>query len=123
MKKNKKIALILLVLVITMCTSVYAVEQLGQGLNSGLLGQVTNENKGISSSFETTFSNIFGTIFFILKVIGVFGVVMEGVRYMYAGAQSKAKIKQDLLWIVIGTVFIFGADIILGLIIDGWNSI
>lgn len=122
MRKFPKIIPFILMLLVIFSTNVRA-EQLGQGLNSSLLTEVTNENTGISSKFDDTFSKIFGTIFLVLKTVGVLGIVIEGVRYMYAGAQSKAKIKQNLLWIVVGTVFIFGADIVLGLIIDGWNGI
>lgn len=123
MRKKLKLFSCIVALVVILSTNVFAADQLGQGLNHPLLDEVTKDDTTVSSKFDTTFDNVFGTVFFILKTLAVFGIVIEGVRYMYAGPQDKGKIKQNLLWITFGTVLVFGADIIIGLIVDGWNSI
>lgn len=123
MKKILKFLPIIFLCIFIFSSSVLANNTLGNGVNQGILSSVTANNTSLSSKFGTTFSNIFGTIFRILKILCVFGIAYNGVKYMYAGAQDKAKIKQSLLYIAIGTVCVFGADIIIGIIANAWEKV
>ena len=116
MKKFLKTSFICLVIfVMFICvTQVYAA--LGEGLNDTIKNKVTANNSTLADKFSNPLNNIFGTLFFTLKVLGVAGIVINGVRYMYADSQDKAKIKQSLVYIIIGTIFIFGAEIVVNFI-------
>jgi len=101
-------------------TQVYAA--LGEGLNDTIKNKVTANNSTLADKFSNPLNNIFGTLFFTLKVLGVAGIVINGVRYMYADSQDKAKIKQSLVYIIIGTIFIFGAEIVVNFIKSSFEN-
>lgn len=128
MKKCSKIFLnivlvVVLLLFIVNDSSAVLAENLGNGLNNTLLNEVTSGNSNsTANSIKPKLVNIFGTILAVLKYIGVAGIVLTGVKYMYAGSGDKAAIKQSLIYIIIGTVFLFGADIIIKLIVESWDS-
>ncbi len=122
MKKFLKTSFICLVIfVMFICvTQVYAA--LGEGLNNTIKNKVTANNSTLADKFSNPLNNIFGTLFFTLKVLGVAGIVINGVRYMYADSQDKAKIKQSLVYIIIGTIFIFGAEIVVNFIKSSFEN-
>ncbi len=122
MKKFLKTSFICLVIfVMFICvTQVYAA--LGEGLNDTIKNKVTANNSTLADKFSNPLNNIFGTLFFTLKVLGVAGIVINGVRYMYADSQDKAKIKQSLVYIIIGTIFIFGAEIVVNFIKSSFEN-
>ncbi len=123
MKKILKVVPIIIACIFIFNSSILANNTLGNGVNQGILDSVTANNTSLSSKFSTTFSNVFGTIFRILKILCVMGIAYNGVKYMYAGAQDKAKIKQSLLYIAIGTVCVFGADIIINVVANAWEKV
>ena len=51
------------------------------------------------------------------------GIVINGLRYMYAGSQDKGKIKQSLIYIIIGTILVFGTKIFVDIITGTWNTV
>lgn len=122
MKKYFKRITCVLLLIAMLCIQTVSAE-LGNGLDNGLLTTVTQNNTGITSKFDDTLNNVFGTIFMVLKVLGVAGIVVTGVKYMYASGNDKGQIKQSLIYIVIGTIFIFGAEIVVNVIEDAWLNI
>ena len=122
MKKHLTRVTFMILLITMLCIQTVSAE-LGNGLDNTLLNTVTQNNDTITSKFSNTFSNVFGTIFMILKVLGVAGIVVTGVKYMYASGNDKGQIKQSLIYIVIGTIFIFGADILVGFIEDTWMNV
>lgn len=96
--------------------------KLGQ-YNKDLLDQVTKEEKTLTGQFEGKIGNVYATIFVVLRVLGIAGIVIQGVRYMYANGEAKGKIKQSLIYIIIGTIFIFGAGMIVDSITKSANEI
>ena len=121
MKKVIKVFSFLLILMIctSFCINVFA---LGDGLDEGILNDVTKTDNTINNKFDSTFNNIFGQIMTILEVLAVAGIAINGVRYMYAEAGDKAKIKQSLIYIIIGTIMVFGTHLIVELISNAWNN-
>ena len=124
MRKYLTVVMVFLVLTFIMVDCGFvSTENLGNGINSSVLNDVSNTGQSsVANGFKPFFSGIFGTILKILKYLGVAGIVITGVRYMYAGSGDKGAIKQSLIYLIIGTVFLFGADIIVGLIIDAWDN-
>ena len=57
---------------------------------------------GVASDFWTTFASI-------VQILAVVAVVIAGVRYMFASADTKADIKQQTIILVVGAVLVFAA--------------
>ena len=95
---------------------------LGEGLNEDKLNDLTASDNSITIGFSDILNNVFGTLFTVLKVLGVAGIVITGVRYMYAGPDAKGKIKESLIYLILGTIFVVGADVVVGLISNAWNT-
>lgn len=122
MKKinNKIIAFVLIIIIFFSATFEYVNASLGGRLDSSLYNQVTSEQ---DTELDGALSNVASTIMIILQVLAIAGVVITGIRYMYAGSEDKAKIKQTLIWIVVGAIFVFAASTIINFITDSGNSI
>lgn len=122
MKRHLTKVACMILLIAVLCVQTVSAD-LGNGVDNGLLNTLTQNNSGITSRFEGTLNNVFGTIFLVLKVLGVAGIVITGVRYMYASGNDKGQIKQSLIYIAIGTIFIFGAELVVNLISGAWTNI
>lgn len=118
--KKSIFSITFLILLLFGINIVYA--ELGDG-TTDKLGVVTQENNTIATQFDGAFNTIFGTILTILKVLAVAGVVITGVRYMYAGPADKGQIKQSLIYIILGALLVFGTDIVVNLITGAWGDI
>jgi len=124
-KVIKNMFMIFMILsIIIVSNNVYGVNsnKLGQ-YNEGLLKDVTKDEQTLVGKFGGKIGNVYATLFVILRVLGVAGIVIQGVRYMYAGADAKGKIKQSLIYIIIGTIFIFGAGLVVDSIVNSANEI
>lgn len=119
--RRKILPILMLLCIFTLAiNSTYAA--LGDG-STGYLGPVTRNNDALVGAFDTPLNNIFGTIRILVRVTAVFGIVLQGVRYMYAGPESKGKIKQSLIYIIIGALLVFGVDIVISIITRAWGSV
>lgn len=109
----KNMVMIFMILsIIIVSNNVLAASSLGNGLDDDLLKDVTKNDTTLSGKFDTAFGNVYANLFLIMKILGLIGIVVQGVRYMYAQGDGKAKIKQSLIYIIIGVIFIFGAEFI-----------
>ena len=86
---------------------------LGNGLNSNVLNDVTKQDNTLFNKLNSP----------INKILGVAGIMVNGVRYMYASSNDKAKIKQSLIFVVIGTIFIFATDVVVRIVVGSWGDI
>ncbi len=60
--------------------------------------------------------NVWGTVLTVLQVLAVAAIVFAGVKYMFAGAEGKAEFKTGLIGIVVGAILVFGASVVVKLI-------
>ena len=116
--KFKKILLITLVLFSICNTYIFAV--LGNGFNEDLYGNVANEG---NTALDGVMSRVGSTILLVLQVAAVCGVVFTGVKYMYAASNDKGKIKETLIWLIVGTILVFAAPTIIGFITNISNNV
>ncbi|MGN1013002.1 MAG: hypothetical protein ACI4ON_04130 [Clostridia bacterium] len=121
--KFMNIVLIITVIVLAINDVYSANTTLGNGLNTGILDNVTKDDQTLVNKFDSPINKVFGTIMTICQILGVAGIVVNGVRYMYASSNDKAKIKQSLIYVVIGTIFIFATNIVVKIITSGWGDI
>lgn len=123
MKKSKKIFLrilpVLMVLMIVFTTNVFAA---GFGDFNANNMNVTANTSGDSKTIKSI-QNAWGIILTILQVAAIAAVVFAGVRYMFASADSKADIKKQMIWLVVGAILVFGATTVIKLITNVANDI
>lgn len=115
--KSALISFIIFAVIIGFTNVVWANDSLGNGLNGSILNNVTSKDTTLSSKFDSSVGIIFGTLYMIMRVVCIGGIVVQGVRYMYAESGAKAKIKQSLIYIIIGTAFVFAAGPIIDKIV------
>lgn len=121
MRKNLiKTLLLIFMPIIIIITQNIVYATLGGQLDTGIYNQVTSEQ---ATELDNTLYKIAGTIITILQVAAMAGVVVTGVKYMYAGSEDKGKIKQTLIWVVVGAIFVFAAPKIINLITGAGNGV
>ena len=67
-------------------------------------------------------NNVWGTVFNILRVLAVAAIVFAGVKYMFASAEGKADLKNGMVGLVVGAILVFGASIVVELIMSAANQ-
>lgn len=60
-----------------------------------------------SQSLETALAQVFSIVILIAKVIAVIATVYMGVKYIFSGAEGKAKLKEKGVMYIIGILLIF----------------
>ncbi len=121
--KKFKFMFIIFVFMFILCgilTSIYA---LGGDLEEGVIHELQSENNNINRDIGQVGYKIYGTIMIVIQVIAVAGVVYTGYKYMIAGANEKGEIKQTLIYMIIGTIFVFAADSIIKFIINAGDNL
>lgn len=77
---------------------------------------------GSVGSVDKMVNNIWGTVLTILRILAVAAIVYAGVKYMFASAENKADIKSGMLGLVVGAILVFGASIVVDLIMKAANE-
>lgn len=80
-------------------------------------------NRSVNQNLKTPFANIWKTAIIVLQVASIAGVVIAGVRYMFASSDQKADIKKGLIHLVVGCVIVFGAVTVISIITQVFNEI
>ncbi len=122
MKKFLEKIIFLYVMLVILCNIKfeYINASLGEGFNTDIYNQVTTEQ---NTEIDNALFRISGTVILILQILAIAGVVITGVRYMYAGAEDKGKIKQTLIWVIIGAIFVFSASAVINFVTNSGNNI
>ncbi|MBO5476516.1 MAG: TrbC/VirB2 family protein [Clostridia bacterium] len=100
---------IIMVLLVVVATPVFALD-LNETFN--------NNNAGGSNTANRIINNVWGTVLLVLQILAVAAIVFAGVKYMFAGADEKATIKNGLLVLAIGAILVFGASTVVKLLMD-----
>lgn len=94
--------------------------------NASGIGGIKGNSTGLSffdGDIGTTFARVFTLLVMFGKVLTVLAVVYMGVRYVFAGADAKAQLKQKSPALIIGIVLIFCATTFLGLLANVINDV
>ena len=117
MKKSKKIMLkvipiLFLVFMVFVSTS-------------GIFGVTPAEPPGgnKSAKITTLTGNIWSTAVVVIQTVAIAAIVIAGLRYMFASADTKADIKQQTIILVVGAVLVFAAVPIATFISDAAKQI
>lgn len=62
-----------------------------------------------STQVSTVAGKIWGTVVAIVQILAIAAIVIAGVRYMFASADSKADIKKQTVTLIVGAVLVFAA--------------
>lgn len=104
MKRSKKIMLrvlpILMVLMVVVTTNVFAINVVDPDTISG-----SDKISGITNLA----GSIWNTVSTIVQILAIAAIVIAGVRYMFASADTKADIKGQTVILVVGAILVFAA--------------
>ena len=89
-------------------TCVFANEFLDPDLE--VKGKYANER---IDKVENSVGKIWGSVATILQVVSVFAIIFTGVRYLYASADLKSKIKNEMAGIIVGALLVFASSSII----------
>lgn len=124
MKKSKKIFLrilpVLIVLMVVFTTNVFAAAN-PAGFSNFKGDMQVNANTG--GKTVKVIGNVWGIVLTVLQVAAIAAIVFSGVRYMFASADSKADIKKQMIWLVVGGVLVFAASTVVKLITTVANDV
>ena len=69
-------------------------------------------------NIQTTFAQVFSFVVLVAKFLCVFAIIYMGVKYIFAGANAKAQLKEKSPAMIIGIILIFCAVNVVGFIAD-----
>lgn len=76
------------------------------------------EGVGIGGTFETIEGNAFAILDVIANIFAILGIVLIGLKYMLSSADTRADLKQQLIPMTIGIVFVYCAYNVIKLIYE-----
>jgi len=71
----------------------------------------------------TGVNKVWSSIILIVQIVSVACVVLAGVRYMFASADKKADIKNGIMYLILGAIFVFAASTVIRFIFNIGNSV
>lgn len=87
-----------LMVVVLMSTSVFGIQPNLPVTGNNSLGKIT----GLAGS-------IWNTVATIIQILAIAAIIIAGVRYMFASADTKADIKKQTVILVAGAILVFAA--------------
>lgn len=114
-KIYKKTIYIVVLLILIMHLSIYAA---GTGFDPNLV----NSNTSVDYGLRTPIEKIWGTVLNILRIAAVMAIIISGVRYMFASADNRADIKRNLMYLVMGSILVFGTTFIVEFIVQAFEK-
>lgn len=122
MKRSKKIILtvlpvLVMVMVMVLFTSCVFAEPIGTDFDN-----LAGGANGIGT-INSTAQNVWKTLSLILQIAAIAAIVLAGVRYMFASADTKADIKKQMVILVVGAVLVFGAATVVQFIVTVTNEV
>jgi protein-S-isoprenylcysteine O-methyltransferase Ste14 len=87
-----------LMVVVLMSTSVFGIQPNLPATGNNSLGKIT----GLAGS-------IWNTVATIIQILAIAAIIIAGVRYMFASADTKADIKKQTVILVAGAILVFAA--------------
>ena len=83
----------------------------------------TPVNGTVDNNIKSATQDAWATAIVIIRILAVAAVVFAGLRYMFASADQKADIKNGLIYLSVGAVLVFGATVIINVVVNSFNEI
>lgn len=106
------IPILLLVVTVLSFTNISFADSLSSIFNAD---NVPAPSGGVST-IDNSVNKIWGSVVLILQVLSVTAFISAGVRYMFSSADTRANIKVQMMWLIIGSLFVFASSTIVGFI-------
>lgn len=110
MKKTIKILLICILTILLLQTSILAAGSIDTDYKLG--------TTGAEHASDDMISRILGYIQAIGSIISVVALLIIGFRYMFSSIDEQAKVKEVLIYYVIGAILVFATSNIVGILYD-----
>ena len=93
----------------------------GGGFDSNNIANVAPE--GNTENLKAPIRRVSNTILLLIQIASIAGVIIMGIKYMYASAEQKASLKKSMLPFVIGIVFVFGASTVAQFVMTAFTEV
>lgn len=117
---KKILSAILIVLVILVSFNFNTIEAFGNGFSQGNIPSGSSTTN--MAKLKNPIQEIAGTIFLLLQIASVAGVIALGVKYMYGSAEQKADYKKSLLPVLVGIILVFGASTVASFVVNAFTE-
>lgn len=93
--------------------------------SSGEINYPSAPNSGdeVISGITGLADRVWATAITIIQVVAVGCVVFAGLRYMYASASRKADIKKGMMYLALGSIFVFAATTVIKFIYSAGSGL
>lgn len=104
---------------ITLCVAIvfFFLAQNVYDFTSGAMKDALSGN-----SYESLAQSLWATISSIINICAILGVILVGLRYMFAPANTRADIKTELVPVVIGIIFVYCSVNIINFVINVFSG-
>lgn len=113
-RKIYKVFFIILFVGIVIVNSNFVNADLGKEVDPGILNPIVS-NSG-NGKINSMFNTIATTVVRVCQILSLAGLAFNGFKYMYAGAEAKSKIKENMIWMLFGLLLVTSADAIIRII-------
>lgn len=111
-------SLIVMIFVVTAFNFV-PVKAFGGGFNSS---NIQNQEPTNANKIKTPVQRVVGSIFLVVQIASVIGLLIMGIKYMYSSAAEKSVIKKGTISVVIGLILVFAASTVANFVITAFNQ-
>lgn len=112
--KSKILCFITIIFISIVCfanfQTLYATDEL---LNPNI---TITENSNKIDEITNSATKIYNTVAIVVQVVAVIGIIVVGLRYMFASADAKADLKKSLLAVAIGCALAFSAGTVVNFV-------
>lgn len=112
------LVMILIVSVISLCNTCLTEVVIASDTDVSFPAQV-----GGSTTFFNILKDIWKVFSVIVQILSIGAVVFAGLRYMFASADKKADIKRGIIYLVSGSVIVFGSTFVIDFIVKAFEEI
>ena len=100
----------------------YAAHCNGHKGYSGDFLEIQDDSKA-TDALKPTVDGVAGSVILIFQILTVAGVIITGIRYMFAGPDAQAEIKKTLPFVIIGIIIIFAGPVVIKFITDVFTDL
>lgn len=75
------------------------------------------------TNVDNSVKSIWSTVILVLQIASVAAFVLAGVRYMFASADTRANIKQQVFILIIGAIFVFASSTVVKFIVESAKDV
>lgn len=118
--KSKICKMIPMFLVLLILVAPYV---LADSTNGPISPSITDTGDATVTEIVSPVQKVYGSAVLIIRIIAFTIIIFTGVKYMFSAAEQRADTKQSLIHLMIGASIVFGATIIIDVLMEVAKSI